>query len=377
MHVKRFTFATAVFTAAFFLFTSVSAFASSDVIKKEMQGSEVTSLQKDLQKLGYLSTEPTGFFGDLTVEAVKNLQGEYGYDADGIAGETTLALIDRLLGRDTKTQSKTVSSSNNVLKEGAEGNTVLALQKDLKKLGYFSAEPTGFFGEATAAAVKKLQKKSGIDADGIAGKSTLALVKKLVAAKAAPAKTVSKTAPATAAKTPVKAVAAAKVTSESDGQTNYMLPWFDTVKDTFKIGSTATVYDIDSGLSFKIKRTYGHNHADSEALTAKDTAIMKEIFGEWSWTRRAVIVTVGDKKIAASISGMPHAGKDSSTANKVVSSRSGGFGRGQNLDAVKGNNMNGHFDVHFYDSKTHETNRVDSAHQKMVKKAAEWAKDNL
>lgn len=385
MHVKRLTFTTAVFTAAFFLFTSVTAFASSNVIKKEMQGSEVTSLQKDLKKLGYLTTEPSGFFGDLTVKAVMKLQEEYGYDADGVAGETTLALIDRLLGRDLKTQSDTVSTSDSTLKVGAEGDTVMALQKDLKKLGYFSEEPTGYFGEATAAAVKMLQKKGGIDADGIAGKSTLALAKKLVSVKATPVKTVAKTPTKTPAKTAVgtapkaeaKALAAEKSTTKSDGQTNYMLPWFDTVKDTFAIGDTATVYDIDSGLSFKIKRTYGHNHADCEALTAEDTAIMKEIFGDWSWTRRAIIVTVGDTKIAASMAGMPHAGKDASVANKVVSSRSGGFGRGQNLDAVKGNDMNGHFDVHFYGSRTHETNRVDSAHQKMVKKAAEWAKNNL
>lgn len=376
MHVKRLTLATAVFTAAFFMFTSVSVFASSNVIKKEMQGSEVTSLQKDLKKLGYLSSEPTGYFGDQTVKAVKEMQEEYGYDADGIVGETTLALIDRLLGRDKNTQSKTVSTSSGVLKEGAEGSSVLALQKDLKKLGYFSAEPTGYFGKATAAAVKKLQKKGGIDADGIAGKSTLALVKKLVAAKSAPVQTVAKSAPATATETAVK-TAAAEPKSESDEKTNYLLPWFSKVNGIFKKGTVATVYDIDSGLSFKIKRTYGHNHADSEALTAKDTATMKKIFGEWSWTRRAIIITVGDTKIAASMAGMPHAGKDGSAANKVVSSRSGGYGRGQNLDAVKGNNMNGHFDVHFYGSKTHDSNRVDSAHQKMVKKAAEWARDNL
>ncbi len=374
MHVKRLTFTAAIFTSIIFLLTSASAYASSKIIKKETQGSEVTSLQKDLKKLGYLSSAPTGYYGDLTVKAVKQMQAEYGYDADGIAGETTLALIDRLLGRNLKTQSGTVQASDGILKEGVEGSGVLALQKDLKKLGYLSAEPTGYFGEATSAAVRNLQKKNRIAADGMAGNGTLALVKKLATAKAAPA-AAAKTAVKAAAKTETAAPAKAK--SESGGQTNYMLPWFDTVNNLFKIGSTATVYDIDSGLSFKIKRTYGHNHADCEPLTAKDTATMKKIFGEWSWTRRAIIVTVGDKKIAASMAGMPHAGKDSSAANKVVSSRSGGYGRGQNLDAVKKNNMNGHFDVHFYGSKTHDSNRVDSAHQKMVKKAAEWAKDNL
>lgn len=375
MHVKRLTLTATIFTSIIFLLTSASAYASSKIIKKEMQGSEVTSLQKDLKKLGYLSSSaPTGYYGNLTVKAVKQMQAEYGYDADGIAGETTLALIDRLLGRNLKAQSGTVQTSNGILKEGVEGSAVLALQKDLKKLGYLSAEPTGYFGEATSAAVRNLQKKNGIDSDGMAGNSTLALVKKLATAKTAPA-AAAKTAVKAAAK--VETAAPAKAKSESGGQTNYLLPWFDTVNNLFKIGSTATVYDIDSGLSFKIKRTYGHNHADCEPLTSKDTATMKKIFGEWSWTRRAIIVTVGDKKIAASMAGMPHAGKDSSAANKVISSRSGGYGRGQNLDAVKKNNMNGHFDVHFYGSKTHDSNRVDSAHQKMVKKAAEWAKKNL
>ncbi len=105
---------------------------------------------------------------------------------------------------------------------------------------------------------------------------------------------------------------------------------------------------------------------------------MKKIFGgNWDWERRAVIITVGTTKIAASMSGMPHAGLDKYSANKTVSSRSGGFGRGENLDAVKGNNMNGHFDIHFYGSRTHGTNKTDSKHQEMVNVANAWAKKNL
>ena len=128
MHFKKLTFATAVFTAAFFLLGSVSVFASTSILKKDMEGSEITALQKDLKKLGYITIDPTGFYGDLTVEAVKKLQAEYGYDADGVAGETTLALIDRLLGRDDKAPSAAVTA--NVLKEGSKGDDVLALQKD-------------------------------------------------------------------------------------------------------------------------------------------------------------------------------------------------------------------------------------------------------
>lgn len=357
-------------TSVVFLLGSASVSASSTVLKKEMQGSEVTSLQKDLKKLGYLSTEPTGFFGDATAEAVKKLQKEYGYDADGVVGSTTISLIDRMLGRnlDAKSASGDSKQAAGVLKEGMEGSTVTTLQKNLAKLGFLTAAPTGYFGEATAAAVTKLQKKYGYQPDGMAGSSTQTLITKLI-------NETSKT--TTAAKTTAAKTTAAKATTKAAATTGFKVSWSKASK-IFAVGTTATVYDIASGLSFKIKRTYGHNHADSEPLTAKDTATMKKVFGgEWSWDRRAVIITVGDTKMAASMAGMPHAGLEKYAANKTVSSRSGGFGRGENLDAVKGNNMSGHVDVHFYGSKTHGTNKTDSAHQKMVNKATEWAKKNL
>jgi len=74
--------------------------------------------------------------------------------------------------------------------------------------------------------------------------------------------------------------------------------------------------------------------------------------------------------------GNAHAGVDSAPANTYVKSRSGGYGAGDNLDSVKNNNMNGVFDVHFLNSKTHGTNRVDENHQKAVREAAEWAAKN-
>jgi peptidoglycan hydrolase-like protein with peptidoglycan-binding domain len=379
MHKKRLTLAAVIIVSAVFLLSSASVWASS-TLKKEMQGDEVTALQKDLKKLGYMSVDASGLYGDITEEAVKELQKEYGYEPDGVAGDTTFSLIDRLLGRnlDTKAAADTSTNSSAVLKEEMESSAVTALQKDLIKLGFLSTEPTGYFGEATAAAVKKMQSKYGYEPDGMVGSSTLSLIKKLI--NDSGSKTASKEVTKTKVKTETKTEPKTEPKKQdSDAkQTNYLLPWFNTVSETFGLGDTATVYDIDSGLSFKVKRTYGHNHADCEALTASDTATMKKIFGgEWSWTRRAVIITVKGEKIAASIAGMPHAGSDKYAANKYISSRSGGYGRGENLDTVKGNNMNGHFDIHFYGSKTHDTNRVDSAHQKMVKKAAEWAKENL
>lgn len=59
-----------------------------------------------------------------------------------------------------------------VMREGDDDDYVLALQKKLYELGYLTVKPTGFYGSATAEAVKKFQKKKGLTADGIAGIST-------------------------------------------------------------------------------------------------------------------------------------------------------------------------------------------------------------
>lgn len=366
MQKKRIALAASIFTTICILFfssISVCSASSTTILKKGMRGSEVKSLQNDLKKLGYFNATVTGYYGDITKSSVIKLQKGYGYTQDGIVGRNTGTLINRLLGGSTSSRSSASTVSATVLKKGMRGRAVTVLQNNLKKLGYFNATPTGYYGSITVSSVMALQRKYGYIVDGIAGKNTLTLINNLLGGTG----------------DPVKIDSASNSTASRGGSErgNYMAPWFSEANRVFSRGTVARVYDIDSGLSFNIKRTYGTNHADCETLAADDTKIMKKIYGgQWSWTRRAIIVDVDGRKLAASMAGMPHAGLDSAAANKTVSGRSGGYGRGTNLDAVKGNNMNGVFDVHFYGSKTHGTNRVDGNHQAMVKKAAEWAKRN-
>ena len=122
-----------------------------------MSGSEVTTLQQDLKTLGYLSVEPTGYYGSLTKEAVIKLQSKHGLEQDGFAGAKTLSVIKNLLYQSTATRS----SGGSALKEGMSGNSVTSLQQDLKALGYLSVEPTGYYGSLTKEAVIKLQSKHG------------------------------------------------------------------------------------------------------------------------------------------------------------------------------------------------------------------------
>lgn len=59
-----------------------------------------------------------------------------------------------------------------VLKQGSKGGEVKEVQRRLKEWGYYKGEADGVFGAATKAAVIAFQKKNGLTADGIVGKST-------------------------------------------------------------------------------------------------------------------------------------------------------------------------------------------------------------
>ena len=128
------------------------------------------------------------------------------------------------------------------------------------------------------------------------------------------------------------------------------LDWFDVVNNFFtKYTLTATVIDCQTKKAYQVIRVGGYNHADVQPIDASNTAIMKEIYnGEWSWVRRPVWVEINGSYVAASINGMPH---------------------GYTL--VEGNNMDGHTCIHFLNSMTHGTKRVDEAHQAAVAYAYE------
>ena len=60
------------------------------------------------------------------------------------------------------------------LRIGSRGDDVTKLQKALQKLGLYSMQVDGVYGQGTFAAVQAFQKKNGLKADGIAGAKTLA-----------------------------------------------------------------------------------------------------------------------------------------------------------------------------------------------------------
>lgn len=297
------------------------------------------------------------------------------------------------------------------LEKGIRGDDVLQVQQLLKDLGYFKVNPTGYYGSITEASVKKFQKAYKVQQTGVVGPTTLGVLNRVAAAKGVSRSSQESTREERIVHVVKKGdtvyllslkygvsmneilvanqlsetsilhigqklvIPTQRGLSASRGQTaNFKygeyLDWWSEARYIFPIGSVATVTDFRTGRQFQIKRTYGSNHADIETLTVKDSAIVKEIWGGWTWITRPVIVEVNGRRIAASMSAMPHAGLDSAPANAVVNGRSGNYGRGTNLDTVKGNGIDGHMDLHFLNSRTHNTNKVNPLHQASVKEAA-------
>lgn len=68
-------------------------------------------------------------------------------------------------------------SANTVLYYGMQSSQVTNLQNDLKRLGYFNYQATGYFGSATAQSVTQFQKDNSLQVDGIVGHQTAREIK--------------------------------------------------------------------------------------------------------------------------------------------------------------------------------------------------------
>ncbi len=264
------------------------------------------------------------------------------------------------------------SYGEEILQWGAQGDNVYRLQQDLTSLGFDTYGIDGWFGINTYNAVKEFQSEQGLRVDGIIGSATRAELEKCMEVKNTyytikAGDTLS--AIATRYKTSVNSLMEANNLNSyliyigdtlkipniyndemSRGTSRYgqLADWWTEAQYKFTREKVAKITDVETGISYYTVRKAGTNHADCQPLTAADTAKMKQIYdGEWSWARRAIIVEVDGIKLAASQNGMPHEGQ-----------------------SIYDNNFPGHYCIHFLNSRTHGTDRIDEDHQAMVLKAA-------
>lgn len=217
-------------------------------------------------------------------------------------------------------------NSGGTYREGDTGSMVKWIQESLKKLKYYSGTVSGSFGRLTKEAVRQFQKDHGLSADGVAGPKTIAKITEAIN----------------------------KDNTGGSGSGNakynpviYNIDWFANAGTIISGKGTYTLTDIATGRTFSIKIQSKGNHADVEPLTANDTAVLcslynvtnaSQLVSQNKWQRRAVVMTNGNgQQFVGSIYAIPH-------------------GRNE----VQGNNFDGQFCVHFLNSKTHGTDRVDT-----------------
>lgn len=136
-------------------------------LKNGAYGDEVLRLQRALQRKGYFSGKSDGVYGDATAAAVSRFQLANGLSQSGAADGTTLM---RLYEGEALSWDEFIESSCAVA--GDSGDHVRMIQLWLKRLGHFSGECTGRYGEETQRAVRGFQMENGLEASGDVDKET-------------------------------------------------------------------------------------------------------------------------------------------------------------------------------------------------------------
>ncbi|MBW4478789.1 MAG: peptidoglycan-binding protein [Tolypothrix brevis GSE-NOS-MK-07-07A] len=135
-------------------------------LRQGSRGARVSKLQQDLRQLGYFNGRVDGYFGLNTQQGVIKFQQASRLRADGIVGSRTIQAIEAIL------ISRGGIGDYPILSENSNSPSVTRLQQLLKQSGYFTPNPTGYFGSITKNAVIAFQRNSGLPANGVANRQT-------------------------------------------------------------------------------------------------------------------------------------------------------------------------------------------------------------
>lgn len=249
-------------------------------LKLNSTGADVRLVQTRLVELNYLSSA-NGTYDAATQTAVKRFQQLHGLSQDGVAGPNTFKLLFSSMALPYSTEASNYTSYLIDYNESANEVRTKAIQRAqlaLSNLNY-NVATDGKFNEAMHDALVAFQLRNGITATGVLDAATQA---RLYSGKAndaatAPREYLADNAGYTA--NPPKA---------SDVK---LLHWYNTVKPMMSSGTAFTVYDPDSGLSWKLQVLSPGRHCDSQPVTLQDTLIMQKAFdGKSSWNMHIVYV---------------------------------------------------------------------------------------
>ena len=264
-----------------------------------------------------------------------------------------ITVLNTVPADDGEGEEEDPSAFKRVLKKGMTGEDVTWVQHRLDELGY-SLQITNLYDDATFTAVKSFQSQNGLEADGIAGAQTFAVLKSenarragaqpltyatlridqsgdgvrqvqtdlkalgypvsvngtydtdthnaVVAFQQRNGLVISGIADALTRQvlhggqgkpysTPVSELPANEGWMASPSISQVkLLHWQNEIKPYVKTGQTFTVLDPNTNLSWKLVFYSLGRHADSQPASWRDTQIMNRSFGSTSWTIHPVYV---------------------------------------------------------------------------------------
>ena len=240
----------------------------------------------------------------------------------------------------TPAPSGAQEASYTTLKTGSTGNAVKNLVTELKRQGYYSGSITTRYTTSVADAVRAFQRAKGLSVDGVAGPATQHKLFGTVPIGAGDTSSLTMT-----------LYPAEKIDWYTGG-----------INELWARGSNYKVYDVRTGIVWWAHRWAGGLHVDAEPLTAADTARLCRCYGVSTsqeikdknlWQRRPLLVTIGTRTFACSLYGVPH-----------------NYPEG---DTISTNEFKGQVCIHFTNSKTHDSRKVDSGHEEAIQYAWEHA----
>lgn len=156
-------------------------------VKSGDRGILVRTIQSKLKALGYYTGVVNGSYDAATVKAVRTFQKTNGLKQDGICGGETQALLlgnAALSSGATPTPTPTPSPTplptfelpEDKVRQGSRGDDAKLVQQRLIDLGYLEGKADGVFGTDSVKALKAFQEKNDLEADGVAGSGTNAVL---------------------------------------------------------------------------------------------------------------------------------------------------------------------------------------------------------
>jgi peptidoglycan hydrolase-like protein with peptidoglycan-binding domain len=111
---------------------------------------KIREAQTGLKKLGYYRSRVDGITGPRTASAVRRSRADFGLAPTGAIDSEFMDIMNRYI--DLNPPQKGIPSAANTF----------AIQRGLKRLGYYNGQVNGLYDSATLAAVLDYKRKSGL-----------------------------------------------------------------------------------------------------------------------------------------------------------------------------------------------------------------------